>query len=95
MADGDRGEYNAEWREHDREMRLWFFVEADDTHWWATKIYTYDGGKNGEWLYYKRLAPQTRTPRGQSLEMDLRLTPDQANRKGAKKVPACASTGCG
>ena len=66
-------------------MRLWFFVEADDTHWWVNEIYTYDGEKNGEWLYYKRLAPQTRTPRGQSLEMDLRLTPDQANRKGAKK----------
>ena len=43
--EGDRGEYNAEWREHDREMRLWFFVEADDTHWWVNKIYTYDGSE--------------------------------------------------
>ncbi len=72
--------YQAEWREHDRWMRLWFFLGADDTQWWVDEIYTYDGKKDGDYLYYGQLAPLTRTPRGESLEMDLGVTPVDADR---------------
>jgi hypothetical protein len=70
-----------EWREHDRSMRLVFQMRADDTHWWVAKIMNYDGMRAGEYLEYPGLAKLTRTPRGESLAMDLRLAPGEANRK--------------
>lgn len=77
----DELELWTEWREHDRPMRLVFEMRADDTHWWVDRIMTYDGVKEGEYLGYPRLAPRTRTPRGETLAMDLRLAPSEANRK--------------
>lgn len=41
------------WREHDTEMRMSIYLQANDTEWWSNEIRTYDGTKPGEWAYYR------------------------------------------
>jgi hypothetical protein len=60
------------WPEGGVEMRLFIYLAANDTHWWATEIRTYDGLAQGDWLaWYGRFFE---TPLGGAWSGDLDLT---------------------
>lgn len=61
----------AEWREHDREMRLYVYFAADDRDWWASEIRTYDGRDPADWIYYR--GPFFKTPLGRAFQGDVDL----------------------
>jgi hypothetical protein len=67
-------ELDVSWSEHGVEMRLLIFFAADDDDWWVREIRTYDGRPVGEWISYagpESLRDVTRTPRGETFELDL------------------------
>jgi hypothetical protein len=67
-------EIEGQWKEFGTNMRLRFDLRADDTHWWISRIKTYDGVKDdGHYLTYGGLKDSTRTPRGEAFEGDLKL----------------------
>ncbi|MGK5085547.1 hypothetical protein WDW37_19845 [Bdellovibrionota bacterium FG-1] len=45
--------FEAEWMENGREMRLFIYFAADEKHWWATEIRTYDGRESSNWHTYQ------------------------------------------
>lgn len=64
-----------EWREHDREMRLYFYFEADGEKWWLDRIQTRDGREPAEWLTYP--GPLLSAPLGEPFTGDIeRTSPD-------------------
>lgn len=42
------------WTEHDTDMRLFVYFEANSTDWWSDEVRTYDGAMNDgtRWIYY-------------------------------------------
>jgi hypothetical protein len=62
----------AEWGEHDREMRLYVYFAADDHDWWASEIRTRDGRDPADWIYYR--GPFFKTPLGQTFVGDIDLS---------------------
>jgi len=67
--DGDPGsdEYTTlevTWMEHDVEMRLYIYFEADDEEWRAFEIRIYDGNDPGEWITWE--SEQFSAPLGDS-----------------------------
>lgn len=64
-----------EWREHDREMRLYLYFEADGDQWWLERVQTRDGREPAEWLTYP--GPLLRAPLGQPFTGGIeRTSPD-------------------
>lgn len=59
------------WRERGREMRLNIYFAADESHWWASELRTYDGADRPDWLSYA--GPLFRTPLGQPFTGDVDL----------------------
>ncbi len=51
---GSSNTLELEWVEHDTDMRLYVYFEADSANWWSDEIRTYDGAKNDgtRWIYY-------------------------------------------
>lgn len=41
-----------DWREHDREMRLYIYLRANDERWWLDELRTRDGREPAEWVTY-------------------------------------------
>ena len=41
------------WIEHDVQMRLFIYFNADQGSWWSNEIRTYNGKKSGDWVYYR------------------------------------------
>jgi hypothetical protein len=42
----------ADWTEHDVEMRVNMYFESDGRDWWASEIRTYNGKAEGDWITY-------------------------------------------
>jgi hypothetical protein len=85
LAPGSQGEaipgLGVEWWERGVEMRLNIYLAADDTDWWVTEIATYNGRRDGDWIFYGgywgRPFPGgqlPRTPLGETWSGDLDLT---------------------
>ena len=51
---GSSSTLELEWIEHETDMRLYVYFEADSANWWSDEIRTYDGAKNDgtRWVYY-------------------------------------------
>ena len=60
-----------EWIEQDREQRLYLYLAADKTSWWATEIRTRDGATRAEWVTYP--GPAWKMPIGGTYHGDVRL----------------------
>jgi hypothetical protein len=77
-SDGSRSDsyrtLELEWREVGHEQRLYIYLAADDTKWWATEIRVRDGRPLGDedWLAWK--GHFFETPLGQTWRGDLDLT---------------------
>ncbi len=64
-----------EWRERDREMRLYLYLEADGEEWWLDRVQTRDGREPAEWLSYP--GPLLSAPLGEPFTGDIeRTSPD-------------------
>jgi hypothetical protein len=78
------------WFEEDREQRLFVYFASNGTDWWVDEIRTYDGYREGEWIY--AVGPYFRTRLGEAFEDDVRieLSPDGgpagADRRGVDGV---------
>jgi len=90
LTEADVGERQTDlanyWYDDKTQMRLLVFMVADDSHWWVSEIWTYDGVRgDGDWIFFEGLAPLTRTPLGEALEGDLRVTSTGAERRKFQK----------
>ncbi len=39
------------------EMRMFIYFKSDGVYWWSDEIRTYNGNKNGDWIYYRPSDP--------------------------------------
>jgi hypothetical protein len=53
-----------DWQEQGVPMRLVIDFAADEAHWWVTRMFTYDGSRDGRWIDYPGV--RFRTPLGES-----------------------------
>jgi hypothetical protein len=62
------------WTEHEREMRLFIYFNADASGWWSGEMRTYNGlsGFNADWISYT--GAFFKTPIGKTFVGDLDLT---------------------
>ena len=83
------------WQEHGVEMWLHLYLRADDEDWWIEEVRSYDGRKNGDWIYYRPadLPQMTRMPRGATFEGDLDLASTSADRHALDKAGRVRITG--
>ena len=72
------------WPEAGVEMRMNIYFAADDTHWWATEIRTYDGQPRGDWLIWH--GHFFETPLGGTWSGDLDLTDGVGRNNGEGPV---------
>ncbi len=81
------------WREHDTEMRLNFYLAADETTWWVSEIRTYDGRPMGEipgtagsadWITYR--GTFFRTPLGEPFVGDVDLSSSEGHVAGRLRI---------
>jgi hypothetical protein len=45
--------FESNWKEYDREMRLFIYFVSDGKTWWADEIRIYDGSQKGEWIRFR------------------------------------------
>jgi hypothetical protein len=67
-ADGDRTTIEVTWYEHDREMRVFVYLESDGDSWWADEIRAYDGADDPDWVTFEDR--YFTTPVGAAFEVD-------------------------
>lgn len=66
------------WHEYGNEMRLFIYFKADETHWWACEIRTYDGqSPYSDWIYYT--GEFFKSDLGSPFVGDINLTSDPVN----------------
>ncbi|HTL85094.1 MAG TPA: hypothetical protein VL856_07930, partial [Acidimicrobiia bacterium] len=68
------------WNEQGVEMRMNIYFAADAHNWWATEIRTYNGQAEGDWIEY--MGNRFTTPRGQTFQGDVDLSPDPGQPAG-------------
>lgn len=68
------------WNEQGVEMRMNIYFSADAQNWWATEIRTYNGKAEGDWIEY--MGNRFTTPRGQTFQGDVDLSPDPGQPAG-------------
>lgn len=61
-----------EWQEHDRPMRFFVYLGAENGTWWVDGLNTYDGSANGGWVGFP--TPPARLAFGATWSGDVRLT---------------------
>jgi hypothetical protein len=83
-GDASHRTLEVEWQERGLPMRLFLYVEADDTDWWVTEIRTYDGSSGGEWIHY--VGPLFRTPLGGTFSGDFAATGEGGNVPGSLRM---------
>jgi len=79
----DSRNFDVQWGENGREMRMNVYFESDGTDYWVSEWQVYDGAKNDpDWVYFK--GPLFVTPLGQPMEADVVLT--QGKGKGKVRL---------
>lgn len=79
-ASNDLADLELEWKEGGVDQRLFFHMVSEGDHWWIRDVWSYDGHREGDWVYYEDLAPLTRTRVGESLTGDLVIESTNASR---------------
>lgn len=74
------------WREQGTEMRLNFYLAADETTWWVSEIRTYDGRPTGsaDWITYRGVF--FRTPLDQLFLGDVDLSSSEGHVAGRLSI---------